>query len=622
MSRDSVERRLAAILAADVVGYSRLMEANEEGTLGELRRHRREFFDPAVSSHGGRIFKTLGDGFLIEFGSVINAARCAVHIQSGMDDRNGGIPPDRQIKFRIGIHLDDVIVEGEDFYGEGVNMAARLEGLARPGGIACSAVVRHHVGNKLDLEFTDEGPKVVKNITQPVHVYFVDLTGGGASDAQVPLTRRMSSSVVHKPTIAIFPFANLSNDPEQKFFSDGITEDIITDLSKISGLFVLGRNTMFTQRSTGLDLGAVSRQLGATHIVEGSVRKAGNRVRISAQLTEGVSGACLWADRFDRDLSDIFAVQDEIARAVVDQLKIKLLPQEEAAIAQPPTGSAQAYTLYLRGRQIFHLGTRQALMESQRLFERAIELDPGFARARAGWADCASRLSSKHGVLTPVETVLASIDQALAIDPNLAEAHAARGYALMVAERRDEASEAFSAALALDPLSHEAHYHFADFSVTKGDYEAAAKHYIRALELKPDDYISPALLLNVLRSLGRRDEAAGYARLVVRRGEEALRLRPDDSKATQLIATALVELNEPERAKVWIARALEMNPDDSGARYNAACVYALIGESDRALELLEAYVGQVGPDLKRRFQFDSDLDSLRGYPRYVKLTQI
>ena len=235
MGEEHVERRLAAILAADVVGYSRLMEANEERTLGALRQHRREFFDPTVAKHGGRIFKVMGDGFLVEFGSVFNAARCAVEIQRGMPERNAGIPEDRHIKFRIGINLGDIIVDGDDFYGDGVNMAARLEGLAGPGGIACSAVVRNQVGNKLELEFLDQGEKTVKNIAQPVHVYFVNLgrrRTNSAVQAAAGATARLRSD---KPSVAILPFANMSNDPEQEFFSDGITEDIITDLSKVSG---------------------------------------------------------------------------------------------------------------------------------------------------------------------------------------------------------------------------------------------------------------------------------------------------------------------------------------------------------------------------------------------------
>ncbi|TPK93636.1 tetratricopeptide repeat protein, partial [Mesorhizobium sp. B2-4-14] len=468
-------------------------------------------------------------------------------------------------------------------------------------------------------EFVDQGEKAVKNIVQPVHVFFVNLGGGMTPEAVAGGKRRARPD---KPSVAILPFSNMSNDPEQEFFSDGMTEDIITDLSKVSGLFVLGRNTVFTYRGQAVDLEGIARQLGVSYIVEGSVRKAGNRVRINAQLVDGSTGGHLWADRYDRDLSDIFAVQDEITHAIVEQLKVQLLPQEKEAIGRSRTDNVEAYTQYLRARQIFHMGTKSSLMLARRMFARAVELDPLYARAYAGMADCDARLVSKHGASTPIEEILACISKALAIDPHLAEAHAAHGYALMVANRRTEAQSALLQALALDPNCHEAHYHYADFSVTAGDFEQAAEHYIRALELRPDDYISPVLLLNVLRSLGRTLETKGYARLGLKRAEEALRLHPEDSKPAQLGACALVALGDGEQAKQWLARALAIDPEDSGTRYNAACVYSMLGESDRAIDLLEMYLHQVGPDLKLRFKNDSDLDPIRSHPRYQKLLEL
>ena len=352
MYEEQVERRLAAILAADVVGYSRLMEANEELTLGALRQHRREFFDPTVAKHGGRIFKVMGDGFLVEFGSVLNAARCAVEIQRGMVERNAGIPEDRHFKFRMGINLGDLIVDGDDFYGDGVNMAVRLQGLAGPGGIACSAAVRHEVGNKLDLDFADQGDKTVKNISHPVHVYFANW--GNVASRNETRTGEIGTRT-DKPSVAVLPFANMSNDPDQEFFSDGITEDIITDLSNVSGLFVLSRNTVFAYKRRAQNLEHIASELGVAYVVEGSVRKAGNRVRINAELTEGASDGHIWAARYDRDLTDIFAVQDEIAKAIVEQLKVKLLPEEKKKIEHAPTENVEAYThLSARPRILLH----------------------------------------------------------------------------------------------------------------------------------------------------------------------------------------------------------------------------------------------------------------------------
>ena len=270
MAEERVQRRLAAILAADVVGYSRLMEANEERTLATLSRHRREFFDPTIVKHGGRIFKAMGDGFLVEFGSVINAVHCAVDIQRGMVERNAGVPEDRHIKFRIGINLGDIIVDGDDLHGDGVNMASRLEGLAGPGGIACSAIVRNQIGNKLELEFVDLGEKEVKNLSQPVHVYLMNLASMSPPGASGPRAAMLPRLRAEKPSIAVLPFTNMSGDPDQDYFSDGITEDIITDLSNVSRLFVLGRNTVFTYKGKAVNLERAARELGVSYLVEGA----------------------------------------------------------------------------------------------------------------------------------------------------------------------------------------------------------------------------------------------------------------------------------------------------------------------------------------------------------------
>jgi len=414
----------------------------------------------------------------------------------------------------------------------------------------------------------------------------------------------------------------MSNDPEQEFFSDGITEDIITDLSKVSGVFVLSRNTVFTYKGKAVNVEQVAKKLGVAYVVEGSVRKAGNRVRITAQLIEGSTGGHLWADRYDRDLTDIFAIQDEITKTIVDQLKVKLLPEEKKAIEQAPTENVEAYTHYLRGRQFFHMRTKSSITLGRRMFARAVELDPQYARAYAGMADCDSRLYSQHGIAISVDEILATADKALAIEPNLAEAHAARGYALMIGDRRSDAASAFEKALALDPNCYEANQLYAQFCVTTGDFEGAAQHYLRAMEIKPDDYASPLILQNVFQSLGRQDERARYARLGLRRAEEALRLHPDESKPAQLGAIVLAALGERDRAREWLARAQAIDPDDNTARYNAACTYSLLGEAHRAIDLLETYLRQVGPDAKLWFKNDSDLDPIRSHPRYHKLLEL
>ena len=620
MGEELVERRLAAILAADVVGYSRLMEANEERTMGALRQHRREFFDPTVAKHKGRIFKVMGDGFLVEFGSVIDAARCAVEIQTGMPERNLGAPEDRHIKFRIGINLGDVIVDGDDFYGDGVNMATRLEALAMPGGIACSATVRTHVGNKLEIEFLDQGEKTVKNIAQPVHVYFINLAAPATEAA--PATGAQARARSDKPSVAVLPFANMSNDPEQEYFSDGITEDIITDLSKVSGLSVLSRNTVFTLKGKALNLQQVARQLGVAYVVEGSVRKVGNRVRITAQLIEGTTDRHLWADRYDRDLTDIFELQDEITKTIVAQLKVTLLPEEKQAIEQAPTNDVEAYTSYLKGLKFLRNGTKSSLLSAQQLFARAVELDPNYARAYASAANCSSRLKSQHGAEISVNEIIAVTDKALAINPDLAEAYAARGHALAVDDRRAEAVTAFEQALSLDPNSYEAHHYFGRYLIHIGDYSQAAEHFMRATEIWPDDYEPPLFASQALSTLRQHSKVHTYGQIGIKRAKEALLRHPENSRPAQLIAPTYAYLGEAEQAKAWLARALEIDPDDNLVRYNAACTYAQLGDSDKAVDLLEIWIRGVARDAKLWFENDPDFDPIRSHPRFQKFLEL
>src|SRR5450432_2868014 len=349
-----MERRLTAILAADVVGYSRLMGTDETGTLTALKTLRTDFIEGRIDEHQGRIVKLTGDGILVEFPSVVSAVACAADVQRGMRDRNADVPPDRRIEFRIGVNLGDVIVEGEDIFGDGVNVAARLESIAKPGGITISHTVRDHVGNRLDLIFEDMGEQELKNIERPIRVYSVSLENSAARNTRAEPSLKQEQP--ERPSIAVLPFTNMSGDPEQEYFSDGITEDIITDLSKISGLFVVARNSAFTYKGKLAKAQQVGQELGVAFILEGSVRKAGARVRITAQLIDGATGGHVWAERYDRDLNDIFALQDEISEAIVAALKLKLLPEEKKAIEQRGTTNPEAYKLYLMARQYSVIG--------------------------------------------------------------------------------------------------------------------------------------------------------------------------------------------------------------------------------------------------------------------------
>ena len=612
-----VERRLSAILAADVVGYSRLMGANEVGTLTALKQHRTEMIDPCIARNAGRIVKLTGDGMLIEFPSVVSAVECASHIQREMRGRNADVPDDRRIEFRIGVNLGDVIVEDGDIFGDGVNVAARLESVAKPGGVAVSSSVRENVGNKLDLIFEDMGDQDLKNIEFPVRAYNV-VIGEGPAKSRAP-DGGTDVDEAEKPSIAVLPFTNMSGDPEQEFFSDGISEDIITDLSKVSGLFVVGRNTSFTYKGKAVQLQDVAAELGVKFILEGSVRKAGQRVRVTGQLIDGATGGHLWADRYDRDLTDIFAIQDEITQTIVEQLKIKLLPKEKKAIEKSPTVNVEAYSFFLKGRQLFHHSTKSFLILARQMFAKAVELDPAYARAYAGIANCDSRLSGWYNLPIASWEILAITDKALSIDPNLAEAHAASGVALANSGKRTEAAAAFERALVLDPNSFDANLSFARFCVTEGKLDRAITLFTRALEIQPEDSQPPLLMQIVLRSMGRLEEAERYARLGVKRAEETLRAYPESARPAQGAACALAALGEKEAAIAMMERALAIDPDDNNGRYNAACCYAQLGEIDRAIDVLEVWSNGVGGEQKNWFLEDADLDPIRTHARYPAL---
>jgi adenylate cyclase len=615
-----MERRLTAILAADVVGYSRLMGANESGTLAALDTLQTDLINPKISEHQGRIVKLTGDGMLVEFSSVVNAVGCATELQRGMRDRNAEVAHDHRIEFRIGVNVGDVIVQGEDIFGDGVNVAARLESIAPVGGIAVSQAVRDHIGKRLDLVFEDMGERRLKNIERPIRVYGISLDR--------PSTRETESAASApregRPSVAVLPFINMSGDPEQEYFSDGITEDILTDLSKVSGLFVVARNTAFTYKGKAVDVQEVAKRLGVNFILEGSVRKAGSRVRVTSQLIDGKNSGHVWADRYDRDLTDIFAIQDEITHAIVEQLKVKLLPQEKKSIEQTPTDSVEAYTFYLKGRQFMERSSKAYYQLARHMFVKAVELDPSYARAYAGIADCDSFLLLHYQVEdVAVEDILATGAKALALDSGLAEAHASRGLAMSVEKRYDEATAEFEQAIALDSNSFEGHYFYGRACFTQGKLERAAALFERAAEIKPGDYQSLILLIQIYRSLGRDADKKNAARRGVERAERNLALHPDNARAAAVAAGALVTLDEKDRAREWLSRALAIDPHDIYTQYNSACIYANLGDIERALDLLERAVPKAGHELKHGWiKHDSDLDPLRSHPRFQKILEL
>lgn len=617
MAEERVQRRLAAILAADVVGYSRMMERDETGTLERLQNSRRTLVLPQVQKHGGRVVKLMGDGSLVEFTSIISAVSCALEIQQIAAESDPDIPEEQRIRYRIGVNLGDLIVEGDDLYGEGVNVAARLQTLASPGSVAISQTVHDHVTGRLAVAFEDLGEHVVKSHERPIRAFGVNLGGksrepisGGSNFADIKADTR--------PSICILPFVNMSGDPEQEYFSDGITEDIIIDLSKVSALSVTARNTAFTFKGRAVDVVQVARQLRVSHVVEGSVRRAAGRVRITAQLIDGARGDHVWAERYDRDLRDIFALQDEISTAIVAALKIKLLPTERQAIEHRSTHSPEAYQLYLLSRHYLQHGSRH-LEIALRICQRAVEIDPEYARA---WAMIALCQADLHLGGSSKERGMSAAEAALSLDPTLAEAHAAKGRILAELGGCDEALALHQESLRLDPNSYDGHCCFGRTCIRLGRHEEAIEHFERAAELLETDYVSPGFVAQSYRALNRHEECVAAARCVLERAEREIALRPDNAHAVVCGALALVDLAEFDRAKEWISRALiVMEPDDTLDRYNLACALAQMGEPGQALDLLESCVSSMSPEIVDWMKNDSDLALLRRDPRYQVLIE-
>jgi adenylate cyclase len=382
---ERVERRLAAVLAADIAGYSRLMGANEEGTLARLKAVRKALVDPVIASHRGRIVKTTGDGMLVEFASAVDAARGAVEIQRGMAGRNADIPQDARIEFRIGIHVGDIIIDDNDIFGDGVNIAARLEGIAEPGGVCISDDAQRQIRGKVDIVFGDMGPQILKNIAEPMRAWRMQVNGGvpSAAPAKPSTDSTQPLALPDKPSIAVLPFQNMSGDPEQEYFADGMVEDIITALSRVKSFFVIARNSSFTYRGQAVDIKKIGRELGVRYILEGSVRKAGGHVRITGQLIEAVTGHHVWADRFDGELADVFDLQDRVTESVVGAIEPSLRQAEIGRARAKPTASLDAYDCYLRALHSFYQLTRESAEQSCEYLKLAIERDQQYALAKA-----------------------------------------------------------------------------------------------------------------------------------------------------------------------------------------------------------------------------------------------
>lgn len=556
MAEERAQRRLAAILAADVVGYSRLMEQDESGTLSTLKERRKGILQPLVTEYGGRIVKVMGDGVLVEFASAVNAVACAIELQKRMASANVSLSDDRHIVLRIGINLGDVMVEGSDLYGDGVNIAARLEGIAEPGSILISGVAYDYVKNKVEAAFDDLGTQTVKNIAEPVRVYRV--AGMPCVSVTTP------KAATDKPSIAVLPFNNMSGDPEQQYFSDGITEDIITELSRFRSLFVIARNSSFQYRDKATDVRRIGRELGAQYVVEGSVRKGGERLRIAAQLIEAASGNHLWAERYDRDLKDIFTVQDEVTRAICAAISGQLDRLAVEHLRRKPPNNLTAYDYELRGRwAFFHLA--EGLSVALEWYEKAVKADPTYALAHAGLG-----MTCVFGILS------------LGLPP---EPTLARG--------REHAQRAVS----LDESNPTVNAYAAFTYFISGDHRLTRKHAERAVSLNPNDPFAVYVLGCALSYTGEPEQALDW----FAKSERLEPYTPDDQRLDTLCDCHYMLRNY---AKVIEIHEVYQNVP-AFLYLVLAAAYAQAGQPEKAAAAVRSYerLRPAGHDLKTHIKY-------------------
>ena len=609
----SPERRLAAILYADVVGYSRLMGADETGTLARLKAHRQELIDPIIASHHGRIVKLMGDGLLIEFASAVDAVSCAVEVQQVMSARNKDVSEGEQIVFRMAVNLGDIIVEDDDIYGDGVNIAARLEALAEPGSVYLSEDVYRQVRGKLSFGFDDLGEHRLKNIAEPVRVYralleyeaghwvkpvstlrtkqlrwavfaavmiLVVLAGiastwpiweqkqhPGAKNAPHTSLAKQGTSTnpiaasPGKSSIAVLPFDNISNDPEQEYFVDGMTEDLITDLSKISDLFVIARNSVFVYKGRAVDISQVAKELGVSYVLEGSVRKAGEQIRVNAQLIDATSGGHLWAERYDRQLTDVFALQDEITGQIVQALAVTLSEQERTRLSRRYTDNIEAYDSFLQAQEILFRYSDHSYEPARALFRQAIRLDPSFARAYSALAVTYLNevlVGYSNSLEENLSRALELTNTALAIDSALPQAYFARGYALLFKKQHDEAVLTLQKAIELDPNYADAYALLAFIYVhMKNRASDAFPIMEKAMALNPN------YLVEYLGIVGQANYWVGHYQRALENFQQAIERNPNFLLWHVYIAAVYSHLGQIDDAEWTGVEIMNLNPDFS-----------------------------------------------------------
>ena len=601
MAPQQEERRLTTILSADVVGYSRLMAADEAGTLTRLKRDRVELIEPKIAQYGGRIVKLMGDGVLMEFGSIVEAVSFAVDMQRAVEERNNHVPQDQQISYRIGVNIGDIIVDGDDIYGDGVNVAARIESLADPGGILVSQAAYSQVRGKLNLTFEDAGQQTVKNIPEPIGVYRILLAGEAARNTyrrRLNATRKVTLikfagatalflavvglavwtqpwSTALKPaaplpgvdvplprklSIAVLPFTNISQDPEQEYFVDGMTDDLITDLSRVSALFVIARNSSFTYKGKAVNVRDVSRELSVQYVLEGSVRKVGQRLRINAQLIDATTGGHVWAERFDRNLKDVFGVQDEVVGKIVQALRAKLTESERRHLQRKSTNSLVAYEAYLRGIREFVRRSKEGNRNARELFKKAVSLDENFARAHAYLAWTHTRDFIDGWSVEPGRSLAQArtmVQKAFTIDDTIPLTAFVNGFVKLYERNHDEALSAMRKAITLDPNYSDAYAVSARILNLSGRPEAGLQPIQTAMRLNPHQPQAYFFILGtVYFGLKRYDDAAAAFKKALVRNPSAQRPR------MWLVAT-YSKLGSADNAEWEAAELLALDPDFS-----------------------------------------------------------
>ncbi|HEY3037415.1 MAG TPA: tetratricopeptide repeat protein [Pyrinomonadaceae bacterium] len=614
-----MERTLIALWFADIAGYSAHAAKDESGALRFveiLQGLSRE----TVPQYRGRVVKFVGDAVLAEFPSAELAVRAATALSIGY--REGSAATGRAQNLRIGVHLADVAVAADgDLYGDGVNAAARIQEAAEPGQVVISQDVWRQLRGRREFRFEHLGDRPLKG-TGPIGLYIVNVEDGTTRFPMSNITKDSLSPESKRQAIralAVLPFADLSAEHDQEYFGDGVAEEILNALTKIGGLHIPARTSCFAFRGLRLDARDIGKRLGVDALLEGSVRKAGRRLRISVQLIDARNGYHLWSERFDREIADVFAIQDEIASSVVSALGLSLTQREERHLIKQSTTKVEAYEFYLRGRKLFHKWTRQNIDLGREMFERAVAIDPNFAAAWAGLATAHVHLfgcdSQPH-----LDKAREASARALKLDPQSAEAHVAAAQGLSMQQRYADAAAEFERAIELDPTLFDAHYYFARSCFKSGDLKKSLRLFQQAQSVRPDDYQTIYLEALVLTQLGRGDEARKAYQRALEFTTKYLDLQPDDARSYVLGAGALARLRETERAKEWADRAISLAPDDDAILYNAGCAFAVVGDKERALDALERAIGAglEGGDWIPR---DPDWEWLRDHPRFQALVR-